>query len=589
MFIPVSFALLDGVTCTTIILNETFDYVNDTFDNHGWDITNSGCGFINYPLNDSLNATGYYGFNGTTSCIEAGHYDSLRYDFTPPIGANTSNLFYLEMDYWIFTDTGTGTNGFYATINNETAPYESVQFYPYSHSLGGGRVYSNWNSVFFDYSSSFKTGTLKILVDFTDGTLDYYDNNDKQITNYDITADYNNIRMLHLYFNTFGSQTFYAGVDNVLVCEGDNVNTSATGCQFPILFCDTFNYASSLYDTGGWDVYKSDDSLDTTFTPTDNVMIFNDSSPYRIVQPDQGVFPVNLELPQTGVGSAFLKTSSYAPKFTNEWEFYINGSYDSNEYVNFFTTDNAFHKCWDLKVENAGLEESYLFYYNFSTSSYINLTTINPNETYKLKVVSHFATPNQTGSGIYYFNTSYDYSFVYLYVNSSRKTDIYEMQIPFNCQTIRKFEAVTKQDNIRYGMDNYYFYVGTDKDVSTYYEDLIPLEPQDFDEDWGEQEGQPQDVDLTIRSIWGDMGLHSARSKAIAGMFFLIMFSIVFVVTLSLKTNLSVGGIVGSLAIIDLFWIILMVYIGLLSTWLIVLIVLIMLVIGFVLLIFSKQ
>lgn len=576
--ISVYSAEFTGFTCSTVLINETFDF-NDTYAENGWTAayTGAGCTYEPTPINDSVNGTAdssFFGVNETYSCSTENLY--IQKNFAETDDSNT-NVLYYEFAYWIDVSDSEYNNLQFSLWDGPNYNDDVLTHTVYKYTSPYTRLLRGYDNYYIDYtadSSGIRRGLVYGFLTMDNGSLVLRDTgytaDNNIVTNGFTTFDdtFGGFERVRLQYTVSGAKTFRAGFDNLLICRANTEETTATGCFFPTLFCDTFDYATELDDTNDWIVRDSDGSYNSAGTPSNNTLVFNDTTPASVTHILQEAFPVNYTImyETTGggieIGTQRIYESRYAPSFTNEFDIVVNNTGEGVVNYEMTAGDFELEDCFDMKLTGNGTIINVSFY-NYDTSTYDNVANIDANTYYNFKIISKFSSQNKTE--LYSFNTSYTHSFITLYIDGVKKTTDYTNRIPIACDSIirAKLERVDAATGVI--IDDYYYYVGFDKTYSTIDEEKITIAELPPSTTYDTPEGD-EDLADTIGGFWEDFGIFSKASRYMVGVFIMFIFTVA-IIGAFLSSGHSPNA--GAVVVADFFLMIILIYIGMLPIWII--------------------
>lgn len=328
--------------------------------------------------------------------------------------------------------------------------------------------------------------------------------------------------------------------------------TPAETCSYPQLFCDDFDYTTSMYDTKGWLIQMGGGAVNTTFTPTDNRL--NLTQDY-FISPYHEIEPFIVSYPQDEDNT--VVTSIYAPAFSSEFILYfMNGTFKYSVY------DSGFARNVYTVLANRTAEGNSMNWYRYNGSDYIQICAncSNANENMDVKISSFFK------HSIYYpFNSSNTINYFAIYINDS----LINTSLPFvDDNALNVFEHyIIKEDDSYFSIDEYYVMAGIDRFVDTtgsfssnYYEPTYQNETETGEDD-------SADFGKSVDDIWYDFGLRTARSKTMFGISLMVLMA-VFVIGVMLKMHVTPN--LGVIGILEFFFMILLTFLGLLPIWVVI-------------------
>lgn len=545
-------ALALGIIPSQIIFNESFAY-SDDFSNHGWTYAESNVCRENTPYNDGIN-NGFGGFQNA-GCIN--HWRYIRQQTTLYLNQSQNIDKVISWDFYsnsteVYVRLRLGDNygdNDLLLAHHETGFPNKGRVY-----IGGGLACS------FDISTGADLQNYIIHLRAADNKADIYYQNSK------VCEDLSGLGTqaldkLELYDI---SSTGLSMLDNVIIANG-TVGISVGGCDFPLLFCDEFDYTTPLYTTKNWNIYNSDNSLNVNFAPDNNSVMWNATNPKKI-EHDIESFPVNYSL-----GDSRTVTLSYfTPSFSNEFDILLYN--DSNIFLDFYTEDTDGDECFRLRFTDVNDSYISLSYKNRTDNSYKEIAQLTPNEYHTIKANARFSSVNKTD--LFLFNTTYDENHILLYADSSELTNENDY---FNaeCDSIWYSRFIRQDSSTNLRLDDYYMYAGFDKYTSTIDIDRIDIEKDVYNISVIYEEGQLPDVSTSLEDFWRTTGFITDASKILLAL--VVMVIVALAVTgafISAHIQPNFGVIAGIEILLAIFF----TYMGLLPVWIII--VLIMLGVG---------
>lgn len=330
-------------------------------------------------------------------------------------------------------------------------------------------------------------------------------------------------------------------------------------CDFPSLFCDDFNYITSMQSTKGWFVRNNDRSLDSAFTPISNELNLRQGSTFKAPSHTTGTFPVDYRTTAT----TRRITSKFSPIFSTEFE--LNFANNTNNVLEFEASSEENQGGYVIRseVNNNGNASGNMdwFYLNNSASGleYIKLCgncTLTETDL-NIKINTFFSH-----RAIFPFNATIPQDTINVYSNNIL---LGTFNTFITTTDYLGFYAITKFSRANFTIDNYVVMAGVDKNVDLSILGFLPLFDEETIEDTFIEGTGTGDMADALNTIWDDMGLQSVTSKLMAGMF-LMFFLALLMVGMAFKTNHPISARV--IIIVELFFMILLVFVKLLPIWL---------------------
>lgn len=333
-------------------------------------------------------------------------------------------------------------------------------------------------------------------------------------------------------------------------------------CDFPVLFCDDFNYDAPLYYVKEWNVINRDGSYDANFNPENEALNFTGVAPYYIKHFNPYPFSVNY----TQSNGIIIYESSFAPSFSQEFDMYFQCETEASE-AYFISEDFNGNECVKLKIKSdAGILT--LYFYNETAEDYSALGTISNNTIYHMKINERFTAAQRMY--LFGFNTSNIKNHFYLYINNTAYHVKESLVMNSQCDNIASFriqkEDVSADDWIF--IDNYYSYVGFDKLVNTISQEAIDVSVEN-----AIITTIADDIEIidSLESFYNNFGLKSDTSRAVLGIGLIVIFTIFL--SIGLMTMGTAGSItVGTVAFIDFLLAIFLTYIKIFPVWILIII-----------------
>lgn len=535
-------------TIDTIFFNETFDYA-DGITAHGWKYYDSGddgqcdeipdSNQIGCKLDSSPSPTYYMSiFNDNNwSSYPTGHvFVYIKYNVSSDKNWNSLWVLHRINDNnhflrdWVYQSASShlsltrfGVESYWTLANNFTYTGERSSELLYDLEDGIGAQF-------------YLDGSL------TAGLNDNYQYMYYNVSNFSVSFT--------------ASATGYYYIDEIMVFNGSlSGGTSYTTCEYPILFCDDFNYGTSIFYAKNWIPQNYDGSLNTTLAPVSNRLYLNDTR-VSDVSHEIDNFEVNYPI-SSGVN---ITQSIYAPAFSNEFD--INFMNSSVHLVSFNLYDFEGRDCYTLRFNRSSAEESLCVLLKNSTDIEIMTCDLKVNTTYTIKSTAYFMYHD-----VYKFNVSSVFSdsqVVNLFIDNVNYGGI---NFDSDCESVFEAEFVKNDGDSNFSIDNYYMYAGYDKNIDTIPYLFNPIFIPD--ETTSTTGAETTELAEAVEDMWCTMGLCSTASRLILALIILVVIS------------LGVGGgmvyyhVHGSaiailVGIVDFFTMILFVYLGLIPIWIVI-------------------
>jgi len=342
--------------------------------------------------------------------------------------------------------------------------------------------------------------------------------------------------------------------DDLTICYG-NLTDVEVECVFPVVFCDDFNYETSLAFTNDWVVLNQDNSRNNIFSPTNDELIWNNklsTEPQAIGYYEIERFDVFYPTRE----GATVTASVEAPAFSVEFEINVTQINTSDILINTF--DYNGEDCVQLILEENG---SYAFsvYYLNESEQQTYITNVSVNTTHDFKFSVYFGDSNKS----YPFNSTFSVNNFDLIIDGNTFRGL---NFDDDCKNLNSVFFVRETDSMILEIDNYYHYVGTDKTIDTTAAFSNPLyvnETTAIDETTTET----GDFGEAVDNIWGTFGLNTTRSKTMFGLALMLILGI-FMMGIFVKTNTDVN--VGVVLFIEFIFMIFLTFLGLLPIWIVI-------------------
>lgn len=532
-----------------IYLNETFDF-SDAYNLHGWNYAENdggGCSESN-PLSYGTNNYGY-GFN-QVSCGSAGwRYikagSDNRLNPSGPFTHQTILKFDLIGNITSISDTAVR---WWDVDDNQLTcfDYPIIRMKPCT-----GGVY--WLDCGYNIDGNGTFEVMYIMDEDTDISYAYV-NGLLVCTGEWTTQSTANVTYMYQAITT-GIANYI--VDDIMIVRGRLGDSIGNVCAFPALFCDNFNYIDSLYYEKDWGVYKEDGTINFTLAPLNNELSLLSDSYLRLYHESADV-EYGWEISE----GTTAETGHYSSQFSSDFNFNLSSGsmiYESKDYKNSY-------KVYGINLTVNG---SYIDLYRETPTGQsllaLNITTANNIHNFKV-------TSNWKHRSKFPFNSSFLNDSYIIYIDGYVKSEVVGFYNP-SAENEYKRNFI-KSPNCSIIIDDYYVYVGTDKNINTLSDvETYPLVP---DVDTSDTDESSEEFSEVIGDIWADFGINTLASKIIFGMILLVAFNLMIGGFMISSHHFSVAG----LGFLNVIFIILLAIIGLLPVWLIFLIVLIVIVTG---------
>lgn len=524
----------------TVIWSTDFNYSN-AFTSNFWDQYSESCAtFPDNPVYQS------FGINDTFGCV--GTHQRYLQETLPLVISSDGSVYKISYSFnytHINGATGTGMSMYLRKAYND--PIDQIMVH---HSLTGDNYtsvrayadFANFGNCTTDLSVGYHE--YDFILDLEDRVYYLYMDDSLICPMASIGDPVHTYNTIVLYMQK--SATFEARyIDDLVVSNGSF--SSASACDYPLLFCDDFDYTAPM-QLSDWLIYTGAFSIDSTFTPTDDMLILRGSpyyEPYHEVEPFQMGWHISED--------TVVNSGRYASQFSAE--FGLNLSAGEFRY---YTEDYRYsYDVYDIKAVLDGDGNYSDWYYKNSAGSYIMLcdNCTERGKEYAIKITSSWKQRDKMP-----FNSSFLNDSVTIFIDGVIINTTYDF-IEENAQNQQKHHFV-KIAGSNYTIDNYYVYVGSDK----YFETLSATQVPIYEEDDTSMDGFGSTGDLatTASNIWDEMGLRSAASKTIASLL-LMLFLLLIIYGEAMARNKDVN--MAFVATVEFLFMIFLSYIGLLPVW----------------------
>lgn len=579
IFSTLSYALSipSDYECISLIWNSSFPVSSLA---GRWDYYNAGyCG--GYGAINSRFQTYAFGQNGTGLCGTSYGYTAGKRAWQGGIPANyTSGIYRIEYNFSVIENQQPSEKIPYLTIGTQGQSFaveikqgglNRVRAFPLTPNLD---AFTNC-----DMAIEGKTNyTIEVIIDLDNKTysvfVDGFTNSscyNQILCNDSFTWKFDRFSLDGTSQNSGTGNVIRSWIDDFSLCRAGG--SSLGSCAYPKLFCDNFDYDDSLYDkySTGWYVYDKDYAINTFFTPTNDTLVWNGSNPayiYHEISPFTTNYKIDAE--------HTITSSYYAPSFTQD--FYLNMTNLSTGTFILKNFDADYDLCSLLKFE---VYED-LSYYNVSfyneSNEWVFLYAPNVNLYNHIVMTSLFSSRHKTS--LFGFNTSYTNNSARVFLDNIPIH--FQQGLTFNpkCDSIfRTFFVMENTDsglgffsNATIQMDDYFMYLGTDKDVSTVEIETIDLYDEESITYANQSTETITDLADSLDGSWDSIGLISQASKIIIALLFMIVLSGA-IIGLAIQNHFSGVGI--PLIIVNFLCILFFTYIGFFPVWIIVTLVLV--------------
>ncbi len=566
-------------TCDVLLFNESFNYT-DVFTNHDWVYSESYPAFPNTPVNTSDFVNSSFGFNLTGIAASTNVVRSIRR--TLPNDVDISERVILTFNFSDISggdpiadalilslfDVIVGDYGITITMGTQTGGPGDNLITSVITGLDGENCVMDFN-----YEKPFITEFVLDL-DFTRGLYSMYIK-DHDTGEYDAHGCFNkllgsspaNLTHITIAERVVQSENTETYFDDLKICEGSTTQTiGGCGYNFPVVWCDDFNYITSLFFRNDWTVLNFDNSLNIIFTPLNNELVmrnFTINEPQAVGYYEIDRFDVNYP---TGEG-AVVTASHDAPAFSIEFDMNLTLDISGGNDFLLNTFDYQREPCVQLIFEQFSPTQYDISYINESGQlSLINGTIQAPftNQTNNIKISAFFGDTNKS----YSFNSTSSVNNFDLIITDGVTGIVRKGNFKFNdnCRNIDSAFFVRQEDSLNVEIDNYFHYVGTDKFIDTTEDFSNPLFVNDTTSIILTTE-ESGDFAESVESIWSDFGLNTVRSKTLFGLLMMLLLGI-FVIGafLSMKMDINIPVIL----FLEFIFMLVLTFLGLLPVWIVI-------------------
>ena len=557
--IPVSFSTMPetitSLTCTNLLFNDSFPY-SDTVSNHGWTLLNA----INTTPLPSPFGTNAWGIKHAWSA-GSGEVQVIKRALPSKLSTGVNIIAFNSSVVTYNIHDGSPFN--VRLVNSSNVDTAGDQLLNIQYAKGGTDQIIVTNNFGGDGCNLTMTSHLNVFewiieIDFDENLYSIYRNKSSTDCNNRELTDGREASIEYIYFSQSMEGTGAANVveqyiDDIVVCSAIGAKTCDTG--LPIVFCDDFNYASSLFDTSGWQVITGGQSINATFAPISNKLNLTQAgifyAPTHILNPFEVDYRTAFDVRVT--------QSQFSPVFSTELDLLIiDGGF------RYSARDQNDKLVYILKAElesNGSVSWSYANTTTAPITYSVLCNNCSTNTTSTLKVVSSFAndacnfpfnSTQQDSIEVYMGETQLGSSFLHL-DNTSCSANKYE---------------IIKDIINTFIVDNYFVMLGTDKDISNF-DFFVPLFDNSTMQEIVSPVGESSEVSVGLEATLQAIGLKTMASRTIISMLFIVIFSILFIMTLVTSKISITGGVIAGMLIIDFLWMILFVIVRMLPAWII--------------------
>lgn len=531
-----------------IVLQEDFNY-NDGFSNHNnWIYSSGGSSQDNETPIISPFTNNAFGINHTV--IGGGYTANIH------LADNTFNLtgrFLLRFNF----SHKLGAKS-YATISyHRTGTSDASIFIYFGYGGDIGNISIGIGSSPSCYLNADRTnGTIQVEFDtISDEVSLYIDNEISTCTGLNVPF-LEQLSSVNFYREQGAGENARKYIDDITVCSAVDVETS---CPHPMIFCDDFNYETPMI-TREWSIENLGGSVNSTFTPIDYEFNLRQKNKYIVAKHKSTLTDSYYIISNNQIYLNDYRFPAYSVEFDLNM---ANVTNNKLEYTVYQKNSELFILRVDKEVLGNSSGDLSFSYLNSSPLEYVNLCGNKSfsEQNNKIKINYFFSQRNE-----FPFNSTIDVDDISLYINDElcgSSPSFFDKDLYYISNY--KFD---KFPSSNLTIDNYYVMVGTDKYIDTTNEYFF-----NFVDNVTTTIATPEgDEDLVNRlsNFWISIGLKSKASRAIFGLFLL---SVILISTAYGVAELGGGGLAVAvvLGIATLILIFLFVYIGLLPSWIIIL------------------
>lgn len=524
---------------------DSFGY-SDDFINHGWGYVSTLTSATN-PTTDQVTESLAFGENKTNSGATFSRY--IYYNFPVNVTERTL-LFEADVDI-VNASYVQGANiirfNFYDTPNNRlitqiiynenggfnfsTSSLNLNGFEDCTYQMTYGIPYGSWN---FKIAISVSSENSYYFVWIDDNLICSYKN-----YSYKPDSTVGNIMAVYLENSLYTNKIFRGWIDNVIFGEG-RVSGETLECDYPIIFCDRFNYDSPLYfkEANKWNTYIGDGSIDEFFSPVSNALSLN--YPYYI-RPEHVIPKFQTDYAQDE--NYIVSESYYSPIYSSEFKLKLfNGSAQYN------AKDIDHRNILTINFNNTGA------YPTTTNESNVVISDLSDQAYHDVKINYYFA---QNSAQLFNSTVTSNYADIYI---DDIKVNIDPVYYTDNASVNLYRLDFTKKETDNFTIDDYFVMVGTDREVPNiddYYNPFYSSVNQTIT-------AGSEDMADSITGLWSQMGLRSQLSRIITSLFLMLLLAGA-VLGAMMKTGTTH---IGALVVIEVIFMFVLMAIGLFPVWL---------------------
>lgn len=542
----ISFLMLISLVsfCYADTYNDSFTY-GTTFVSNGWQYISANGAYPQAPVKYA--GIKGFGFNFTSSPPASSSIDirkniaSTENPFACTYGVSCLSK-YMSVRFSFYDGNDTVIQGTHGEIdlkvNNASGSSGTpisilLSYLPASSGLANSTLIS-FNGATGSQNCSFAYSRytwhdIYIYFNFAGMKYDAYMDGFTQCTSFTMSGTFN---ISAIDINSFSD----AGDNQQFLINNLKLNNSADVIPVPeshgshVLFWDDFNYANSLYSQKGWFVYEHGMSINTVLSPINNKLTLIDSA-YYAPSHQTGSYPYTFKIGH----SQYITSTIFSPVFCSQ--FTVNVSSSLNDSIGSCMQYTAYNSASAFAYDVALCSNGSMYYIDDSLNQYgLCDGCYAKNTISNMKICTFFSQKKG-----FPFNSSITQDKVTVTLDNSE----YKFLPAYWSDRITNLGGYNflKTEDARFTIDDYYVYVGTDKDINNinqyytalYGEDNITVTNIDITKG----DALPSDFAETIKAFYWGIGLRSIASRFIAGLF-LTLVAVILIVVLSAMSGTQI-------------------------------------------------